>query len=42
LLPAVLFEVAFDLLHIYFPIAIGLIGWALGRGINFVIKKTNP
>ena len=39
LIPAVLFEVAFDLRHIYFPIIIGLIGWALGKGIEFAIIK---
>ncbi len=30
LLPAVAFEVYFDLSHIYFPIALGLAGWLLG------------
>ena len=39
LLPAALFEVAFDLRHIYFPIAIGLIGWGIGRGVEMGIKK---
>ena len=39
LIPAVLFEVAFDLRHIYFPIAIGLVAYALGRGIELAIKK---
>ena len=36
LIPAVIFEVYFDLSHIYFPIALGLIGWLLG----FLIQKT--
>ena len=33
LLPAVLFEVVFDLRHIYFPIVIGLTGWLLAQGV---------
>ena len=36
LIPAVIFQVYFDLSHIYFPIALGLIGWLLG----FLIQKT--
>ena len=36
LIPAAAFEVYFDLSHIYFPIALGLIGWLLG----FLIQKT--
>ena len=39
LLPAVLFEVYFDLIHIYFPIAIGIVGWLLGKGIEIILKK---
>ena len=39
LVPAVLFEVAFDWQHIYFPIALGLIAWVLGRGLGGLIKK---
>ena len=39
LLPAILFEVAFDLQHIYFPIAIGLIAWLLGRGVALLVTK---
>lgn len=30
LIPAVIFEVYFDLSHIYFPIILGLGGWLLG------------
>lgn len=33
LVPAVLFEIYFDYIHIYFPVALGLLGWALGFGI---------
>lgn len=41
LIPAVLFEVAFDLQHLYFPIAIGLVGWLLGKGVGLIMKKFN-
>lgn len=30
LIPAAAFEIYFDFSHIYFPIALGLIGWAIG------------
>lgn len=30
LIPAAIFEIYFDLEHIYFPITIGLVGWFLG------------
>ena len=39
LIPAVLFEVYFDLQHLYFPIAIGLIGWLVGRGLALLVEK---
>ncbi|OGH91986.1 MAG: hypothetical protein A2534_01095 [Candidatus Magasanikbacteria bacterium RIFOXYD2_FULL_39_9] len=39
LIPAVLFEVAFDLQHIYFPVAVGLVGWLLGKGVNMLVEK---
>jgi|SRR3989338_453750 len=39
LIPAILFEVAFDWQHIYFPVALGLIAWVLGRGLGGLIKK---
>jgi len=39
LLPAALFEIYFERLHIYFPILIGLVGWGLGAGLNWVITK---
>jgi hypothetical protein len=39
LIPAVLFEVAFDLQHIYFPVAIGLVAWLLGKGVNMLVAK---
>ncbi len=39
LIPAVLFEVVFDLQHLYFPIAIGLVGWLVGRGLAWLVEK---
>jgi len=39
LIPAILFEVTFDLQHIYFPVAIGLVGWLLGKGLSMLIAK---
>src|SRR3989344_4165899 len=39
LIPAVIFEVYFDLTHIYFPILLGLVGWALGWGISKLMPK---
>lgn len=38
-LPALAFEVYFDLSHIYFPIALGLLGWLIGLGIQRLIAK---
>ncbi|MBI5734180.1 MAG: hypothetical protein HY973_04555 [Candidatus Kerfeldbacteria bacterium] len=40
LLPAAAFEVYFDWAHIYFPIAIGLIGWLLGLGISRLLSRS--
>ena len=37
LIPAVAFELYFDLAHIYFPLALGLIGWVIGFGIRTLI-----
>ncbi|TSC84862.1 MAG: hypothetical protein G01um101413_246 [Parcubacteria group bacterium Gr01-1014_13] len=39
LIPAALFEVYFDLQHIYFPMAIGLVAWLLGRGVALFTEK---
>ncbi len=39
LIPAVFFEVYFDLQHLYFPIAIGLVAWLVGRGLALLIAK---
>ena len=39
LIPAVAFELYFDLQHIYFPLAIGLVAWLLGKGLNMAVKK---
>lgn len=42
LIPAVAFEVAFDLTHIYFPVAVGVVGWGLGMLIlKFLQAKQN-
>lgn len=38
-LPALAFEVYFDLSHIYFPIILGVIGWVIGFGIQKLILK---
>lgn len=38
LVPAVLFELYFDWIHLYFPIAIGLVGWGLGFGVEKSLK----
>jgi hypothetical protein len=35
----VLFELIFDLSHIYFPILLGLLGYGLGYGVRLVLKK---
>lgn len=39
LIPATAFELYFDLAHFYFPLALGLLGWALGLGIFKLMKK---
>lgn len=39
LIPAALFEIYFDLAHIYFPIALGLLGWIIGKGIEMIVAK---
>ncbi len=39
LIPAIIFEAAFDLQHIYFPVAIGLVGWLIGKGLSMLIAK---
>ena len=35
LIPAAIFEIYFDLSHLYFPVALGLAGWLLG----FILEK---
>lgn len=40
LIPAVIFELYFDLEHIYVPIIIGLIGWVIGFAVSKIISKT--
>ena len=42
LLPAVLFELALDILHLYIPIALGLIAWGLGIMANKILHKLVP
>src|SRR3989338_4470755 len=32
LIPALWFEISFDLQHLYFPILLGLLGWGIGFG----------
>lgn len=39
LIPPAAFEFSVDLKHIYFPIALGLLGWLIGLGILRVWKK---
>jgi len=39
LIPAIVFELYFDLEHIYIPIAIGLIGWVIGFMIPKILAK---
>lgn len=39
LIPAVSFELYFDLAHIYFPIVLALLGWAIGFGISKLMKR---
>jgi hypothetical protein len=39
LIPAVIFEVAFDMEHIYIPIILGLLGWAIGYGLSRLIPQ---
>lgn len=40
--PAILFEVTIDPLHIYFPIILGLIAWGLGTLTHKVLRQTAP
>ena len=42
LIPAILFEVLIDPLHIYFPIVLGLIAWGLGYLANKALWKLVP
>ena|SRR3989344_2816330 len=39
LIPAVAFELYFDLAHFYFPLALALLGWVLGLSISKLMKK---
>ena len=43
LIPAAVFEIYFDLAHLYFPILLGLAGWLLGLGVCRIRSKfTSP
>jgi len=42
LIPSIWFYVQFDLLHIYFPVLLGLIAWGLGTLANKTLKKLAP
>ena len=42
LIPAILFELLIDPLHIYFPIVLGLIAWGLGIMANKILNKLAP
>ena len=42
LIPAIIFELYFDLEHIYIPIVIGLIGWVIGFVISKIIGNIKP
>lgn len=38
LIPALAFELYFDLAHIYFPVALALLGWGIGFGVSKLMK----
>jgi len=42
LVPAILFELTIDPLHIFFPIILGLIAWGLGTMANKTLQKLAP
>jgi len=39
LIPAAIFELYFDLAHIYIPIVIGFMGWVIGFAISKLVKN---
>ncbi|OHB20247.1 MAG: hypothetical protein A2854_04520 [Parcubacteria group bacterium RIFCSPHIGHO2_01_FULL_56_18] len=41
-IPTMLFQLAIDPLHIYFPIILGLIAWGLGTMANKMLQKFHP
>lgn len=42
LIPSIWFYLEFDLLHIYFPIILGLIAWGLGTIAHKTLQKFAP
>ena len=41
LIPAILFELYVDFSHIYFPIALGIVGWLLGLAVLKIFPRLN-
>lgn len=39
LIPALVFEVYFDIQHIYFPIILGVLGWGIGWGVRKILDS---
>jgi len=39
LIPAMIFEITLDLSHIYFPVAVGLLGWGLGMLVSKFLQS---
>ncbi len=39
LIPAMAFELYFNLAHIYIPLGLSLLGWGIGFGISKLMKK---
>lgn len=42
LLPAILFQIAFDILHLYVPLLLGVFAWWLGTVANKALWKLAP
>ncbi len=39
LIPAVMFELYFDLAHLYVPVVLGMLGWSAGAGLSRLMRK---